>query len=302
MHDPYQVGGPEQHLPYDRPGHPIHHSPPTVSQVSVDPSDLGAWPGPWDPEAELAYLLQAHDTQRPGPPAGETHDGSLIADGIPPARAVESTLDMPAVRASPPGTGHRRHRTHPRAPLLLRTVSFLIAALAATIVAMVSVLGGVVAYDPLRSAATTTAPTADHRLWPLLVYGPWTVASLSILRAALHQRRATHSWYVALFFSLVAVGLCVAQAPPTPTAWCTAALPPVAALTCFQQLVRQITLTRPPRQSTPRHRNHSSTPERSPSADTQAVPAPAPDGTAAKSPSRHDAKPRFPRQHSSLGD
>ncbi|MET9520592.1 hypothetical protein [Streptomyces sp. NPDC002994] len=56
--------------------------------------------------------------------------------------------------------------------------------------------------------------------------------------------------------------LCVAQAPRTPVDAAAAALPSLAALACFQQLVRQITLTRPPRQANPRHRNQQSPPRR----------------------------------------
>jgi hypothetical protein len=91
--------------------------------------------------------------------------------------------------------------------------------------------------------------------WPLLVYGPWLVASLAVLRSALHQRRAVHSWAVVLLFSAIAMLLCIAQAPRTLSDAAAAALPGLAALVCFQQIVRQITLTRPPRRAvTPRHR------------------------------------------------
>ncbi|MFD2121188.1 hypothetical protein ACFSNO_18600 [Streptomyces cirratus] len=83
------------------------------------------------------------------------------------------------------------------------------------------------------------------------------VASLSILRAALHQRRAVHSWSIVLLFSTLATLLCVAQAPSSFAARAAATLPPVAALACLQQLVRQITLTRPPRQAVPRHRGRT---------------------------------------------
>jgi hypothetical protein len=91
--------------------------------------------------------------------------------------------------------------------------------------------------------------------WPLLVYGPWVVASLSILRAALHRRRAAHSWAVVVVFSLVAVYLCVAHAGHSPVRLAVAGLPPITALVCFHQLVRQITLTSPPRTGSrrPRH-------------------------------------------------
>ncbi|MET9800180.1 DUF2637 domain-containing protein [Streptomyces sp. NPDC006368] len=143
---------------------------------------------------------------------------------------------------------------------MLQTVSVCTAALAAVIVSMVSVYGGMVTYAPLRHAAGPRTSDEVVRWWPLLVYGPWMVASLSVLRAAFHQRRAVHSWSVILLFSTIAMTLCVAQAPRTFSDAAAAALPAVAALACFQQLVRQITLTRPPRQAAPRHRNVTAPP------------------------------------------
>lgn len=124
---------------------------------------------------------------------------------------------------------------------LSRIVGILIAAVAAVIAAMVSVFSGIVAYDPLRGVATAgPAPFGTKSWWPMLVYGPWMVASLSILRSALHGRRAAHSWCVVLFFSAVAMGLCIARGPRTVPDISAVALPAVTALTGFQQLVRQI--------------------------------------------------------------
>ncbi|WP_266973672.1 hypothetical protein OHA84_02650 [Streptomyces sp. NBC_00513] len=140
---------------------------------------------------------------------------------------------------------------------LLQTGSLFTAALVAAIATVVSILSGLAICDALRhSAAPQTAREVVH-WWPLLIYGPWMVASLSILRSALHQRRALHSWSIVLLFSTLATLLCIAQAPRTIAAGAASALPAVAALACFQQLVRQITLTRPPRQAAPRHRNPS---------------------------------------------
>lgn len=128
------------------------------------------------------------------------------------------------------------------------------AALAAVIAASVSLFGGMVAYEPLRLAAVTRTRGSVVSWWPLLVYGPWLVASLAVLRAALHQRRAVHSWAVVLLFSAIAMLLCVAEAPRTVSDAAAAALPGLASLVCFQQVIRQITLTRPPRRAVPRHR------------------------------------------------
>jgi hypothetical protein len=89
----------------------------------------------------------------------------------------------------------------------------------------------------------------------LLLFGPWLVASLSVLRAALHRRRAAHSWFVVVLFSALAVTLCINQADKTLPGVAVAGLPSITALTCFHQLVRQITLTRPHRRP-PRRRPH----------------------------------------------
>ncbi len=158
----------------------------------------------------------------------------------------------------------------------MRTASHVIGALAAVTASTVSFFGGMVAYDPLRLVAVARMQDGIASWWPLLVYGPWLVASLSVLRAALHRRRAVHSWCVVLLFSSIAMLLCVIQAPKTLVDMAAAALPGLASLACFQQLVRQITLTRPPRRTAPRHRVHrTSRPdavreERAPSARTTA--------------------------------
>ncbi|WP_245235237.1 DUF2637 domain-containing protein [Streptomyces violaceorubidus] len=113
---------------------------------------------------------------------------------------------------------------------------------------------GMAAYEPLRLTASASASGGVMSWWPLLVYGPWLVASLAVLRAALHQRRAVHSWAVVVLFSALAMLLCVLQAPRTLADTSSAALPGLASLICFQQVVRQITLSRPPRRAVPRHR------------------------------------------------
>ncbi|MEO3750863.1 DUF2637 domain-containing protein [Streptomyces sp. B6B3] len=139
-------------------------------------------------------------------------------------------------------------------PWWLRLANLLLAAAAVSIVSMLSVLGGVISYEPLRGAAATGVSGALAAWWPLLIYGPWLVASLSILRAALHQRRVVHSWVVMILFSGLAVGLCVIGAPREVTDMAVAGLPPVSALIAFHQLVRQISLAHCPRHALPRPR------------------------------------------------
>ena len=137
----------------------------------------------------------------------------------------------------------------------LKLISLLMAALTAVIVAVVGALSGVISYDPLRRLAVPGQSGALAEWWPLLVYGPWLVASLSILRAAVHRRRAAHSWLVVVVFSAIAVYMCVAHVGHSPVRLAVAGLPPITALVCFHQLVRQITLTNPPRAGgrRPRH-------------------------------------------------
>ncbi|MEU3451814.1 DUF2637 domain-containing protein [Streptomyces thermolilacinus] len=230
---------------------------------TVPPGDLAGYGGPgglldssWDPAEELASLLQnavAAERNIPPPvvhPPDDTdypHGTDYPHDHDRLAGLTQITADLPPVRrtASP---GHRKTRRGTVS--WVPTVSYSIAAVAAVLVSMVSVFGGIIAYDPLRHIAEPRTSADIVNWWPLLVYGPWLVASLSILRAAVHQRRAVHSWVVVLLFSFTAMLLCVAQAPRTLTDTAAAALPTVASLACFHQLVRLITLTRPPRRPT----------------------------------------------------
>ncbi|MFJ7332557.1 hypothetical protein ACIQU3_06715 [Streptomyces sp. NPDC101110] len=122
----------------------------------------------------------------------------------------------------------------------------------------VSLLGAVVAYEPLVLAAVFGRGKTPAAWWPLLVYGPYAVGALSVVRASLHRRRAFHSWAVVLLFSTLAMLLCVVQTPHSIGAMAVAALPGLASLVCFQQAARQITLTRPPRRAFPRRRHGTS--------------------------------------------
>ncbi|MEV1067697.1 DUF2637 domain-containing protein [Streptomyces sp. NPDC050263] len=216
--------------------------------LPLTPPDAG-----WDPVEELAYLMQeavpAEQTAWVPPPRGESSAGVDFTD--PMESLGQLTAQLPPTRLS--SAGHRKIPGRRLRLKWLRTGSFVIVALVAVIVAMVSVFGGIVAYRPLQNITSKTGGGMVPS-WPLLVYGPWMVASLSILRTALHQRRAVHSWFIVLLFSSVAIMLCVAQADMTFTGIAGASLPALASLACFQQLVRQITLTLPPRQGTRRHR------------------------------------------------
>ncbi|MEU7552663.1 DUF2637 domain-containing protein [Streptomyces sp. NPDC044571] len=224
---------------------------------------LGEMNGSWDPSEELAYLCQEAMGSMGAAPVdhvafvetGETVSGVGLAAGL-------SQGTGPRPRRPAPG-GHRRGSPAKTSVVtLLRTGSVCTAVLVAVIAAVVSIFSGLAICEALRHSAGPRTAHSVASWWPLLIYGPWMVASLSILRAALHQRRAVHSWSIVLLFSTLATLLCVAQAPRTLAAQAAATLPPIAALACFQQLVRQITLTRPPRQLAPRHRSRRPSPLR----------------------------------------
>ncbi|MEV6835810.1 DUF2637 domain-containing protein [Streptomyces sp. NPDC051133] len=193
-------------------------------------------------EEQQARIPAARHEDQPVDPAPRTPREAL----------VEITAELPPLKAAP--RGHRKVRTRQR-PDGLRIASYCIAAMVTVIASAVSIFGGLIAYDPLRLVAASRTQSGSVPWWPLLVFGPWLVAALSVFRSALHQRRAFHSWCVLLLFSAFAMTLCVAQAPKNVIATAAAALPSFASLACFQQVVRQITLTRPPRRRTlPRHR------------------------------------------------
>ncbi|MFF8968987.1 DUF2637 domain-containing protein [Streptomyces sp. NPDC014995] len=208
----------------------------------------------WDPAEELAWMLQEAMEERQAPRTPTARDEESVtapAPGTPLGNLQEITAELPPLQGM--SRGHRKVPDRKR-PSAIQTTSYLIAALTAVIASVVSFFSGMVACDPLRVVAAARVHGGIVAWWPLLVYGPWLVASLSILRAALQQRRAVHSWCMVLLFSAIAIFLCVVQAPKTFLDTTAAALPGLASLACFQQAVRQITLTRAPRRSMPRHR------------------------------------------------
>ncbi|MFE5718627.1 hypothetical protein [Streptomyces erythrochromogenes] len=256
MSEPY--GSPDVHAPHFQPDNTAFWRQPDHVQRHSSGQPLGGAgeaDRPWDPAEELAILLQ--ESAAPRQPESFSRVGfDPAADTVSAMGLVAGLHHSPSER--PPrqtSSGHRRSSSRPPVVTLLRTGSMFTAVLVAVIAAMVSILSGLAICETLRHSAGLHTAREVVGWWPLLIYGPWMVASLSILRSALHQRRALHSWSIVLLFSTLATLLCVAQAPRTIAAGTSSALPAVAALACFQQLVRQITLTRPPRNAAPRHRN-----------------------------------------------
>ncbi|MFH9421857.1 DUF2637 domain-containing protein [Streptomyces sp. NPDC017529] len=174
---------------------------------------------PDDLDAELAQLLDTAEQPR-------------VADALP-ASEPHSHRKPSFVRAArnPARGGTRSWR---------RTLSVVTVVLTAVIVVAVGLLAAVASYPPLRALAGEATSPHIAQLWPLLVYGPWVAAILSILRARAHRRRTAHSWCVVIFFAAVATVLCIAKAPTTPAGITVAGLPPVTVLLCFHQLIRQL--------------------------------------------------------------
>ncbi|WP_331773101.1 DUF2637 domain-containing protein (plasmid) [Embleya sp. NBC_00888] len=185
-----------------------------------------------------------------GDPRFEADLARLLAG---PAEEVPATVELPAPAPVRGPGSHRRRPLPPALPVTgagrLDRLSRTLVVVSVVLVAAIGVLGAVITLAPLRH--TADAATGPARWWPVLVQGPWVVASLSILRSSLHRRRALHSWIVVAAFAGLSMALSLTHAPMTVAGVVVAVLPAVATTACLHQLVRQITLTRPPRRSIP---------------------------------------------------
>ncbi|WP_265567065.1 DUF2637 domain-containing protein [Streptomyces hygroscopicus] len=209
-----------------------------LGQHSYDVDPLEAhhvWnaPGPditpsgWDPDEELAQMLSTVSSVDPAPPV----------------------LD-----------GQHRHRGERRRPRpgahtldsgqSVTPVTVLVATIAACAVAM---LGWSVAYSytQLRDIASTVLPAPLAQWWPLTVYGPWFVAALSILRAAVQHRTARRSWGVVMVASATAAILSISHSSHSLLSMVVVGIPPITALVCFRELVGQVSCKYRPRHAAP---------------------------------------------------
>jgi hypothetical protein len=147
----------------------------------------------------------------------------------------------------PPTSGRpvrvRRRKVRLSGPAWSQLLSPLFGAVTALTVLAVSVLGWLFTFDPLQELAASRMPPVFAQLWPLMVYGPWLVASLSILRGARERRGTAHSWAVVIAFSCIAVALSVVHTTPAMTGLIIAGLPQLTAVVSFHQLVRQFSTT-----------------------------------------------------------
>ncbi|WP_146259257.1 DUF2637 domain-containing protein [Streptomyces tateyamensis] len=166
------------------------------------------------------------------------------AEGVFAPRPREPVEQPPPVAPDPERSPPSRHRrqTRPAAPAWPRVISSLFGVLTALTVIAVCVMGWILSYDPLRDMAFSRVPRGLSQLWPVVIYGPWLVGCLSVLRAALHGRQLVHSWVVVILFSSLATGLCVAGVSRTASNLIVVGLPPLTAAISLHQLVRQLTV------------------------------------------------------------
>lgn len=226
-YDTHQMVPPDAFVPDT--GQPLGYPP------DADPdSDSGAVSASWDLDSEFEQLFRPAHQYAAAPVEQEAH-------AAPPSRISRAD--------------RRRRRPRfirSRLPFVIRIV---ITGTTAVVTTVISVCGAHVSYGALRDLASPTAHSLASS-WPLLVYGPWSVACLSILHAAAHRRQARPAWLALLLFSAIAMAMCIADAPRNATAIAAAGLPPVSALVSFQLLFRQITLLHPRHAKVPRQRKH----------------------------------------------
>ncbi|MEU9851833.1 DUF2637 domain-containing protein [Streptomyces sp. NPDC047974] len=232
---PLYASGPVREMPqHFGAGREVPLHPPRSGRDERVPYDSGPLPTrqPWDDdgldstmshrnlEEELAHLLAAE----PGPPRDAGPEDDLRA----------------------PRIDRRRTRPRPRLLGLYRRITQVTALFAAIAVCAACLLVWSIAYTygQLSETAASVLPMDLALWWPLTLYGPWSVAALSILRAAVQRQPAKRSWGVLLVTSAMAVALCVSHSSHSVLAYVTLGIPPITSLVCFWELVGQFSCER----------------------------------------------------------
>ncbi|MFI9360324.1 hypothetical protein ACIG5E_04590 [Kitasatospora sp. NPDC053057] len=166
------------------------------------------------------------------------------------------TVPHQATREPERAIRHRREHPVTSWPSVFRK---LFGVLTAVTVTAVCVLDWLLCYSPLCDLAGSRVPHGMNHLWPVIIYGPWLVGSLSTLRSTLESRRLVHAWVVVVVFSGIATGLCSFEVYRTsldPLDIIVAGLPPITSAVCLHQLVRQLAAASRPSRPSPRHTDH----------------------------------------------
>lgn len=187
-------------------------------------------------------------------PATRSPRADVPPEGLDASARVRPAPQCPTDASKEPSPRSHRRPTHrPNRPSV---VGSLIEAATALIATVVCALGYLLSYGPLHHLAEPRVPQSLAQPWPVVIYGPWLAACLTLLRAALDGRRAVHSWCVVVVFSSVATVLCIADVPRTTVDTVVAGLPPITAAVAMHQLVRQLRLSRSQRRAARRARRH----------------------------------------------
>lgn len=238
---------------------------------------IGRWPNPdvaaappsaqvWDFDLHAALLTDPPgDTIRAPaepplrePPPDRSADDTWPTEAASPPLAPDPdaptleeprvTVELPTQRTRPHSHRRQMPRTTSRGLVFLSRSMVVLSAL---VVALVVFLGVLSTLAPMEYVAATAGHPGSARWWPFLIHGPWLVAALSLVRAGIHHRRAVHSWLVIAAFAALSMALSISFAPKNMQGIIVAVLPAAAMTACLHQLVRQITLTRPPAKSAP---------------------------------------------------
>ncbi|MEU7295720.1 DUF2637 domain-containing protein [Streptomyces exfoliatus] len=227
---PLRPPGPGQELPdyagagHDVPLYPtrsgrderdLYSGTPIPAQPYWDDSALNTTMSHQDLEDELAHLLSTQP-------------------GTPPDPA--SSMDR-----QPPRIDRRRTRPKPQFLNIYQRITQVTALFAAIAVCAACLLVWSITYTygQLSETAESVLPMNLAQWWPLTLYGPWSVAALSVLRAAVQRQPAKRSWGVLLVTSAMAVALCVSHSSHSVLALVTLGIPPITSLVCFWELVGQ---------------------------------------------------------------
>jgi hypothetical protein len=119
----------------------------------------------------------------------------------------------------------------------------------AVTVLLVCTLSWIFSYCLLRDLARQSVRYGPVQAWPFVVFGPWLVGSLSVLRSALDNSRVSYGWSVVVLFSGLTTTLCALHAQATVLTVVIAGLPPISSLVALHQIVRQVASARHPRRS-----------------------------------------------------
>ncbi len=204
---------------------------PLTSQQSWSPPAPDGESNGWDLDHELAQMLSTAAAADPAP--------------------------TPRVRPHRK-TGRRRLRSDSHFLDGGRRVTHITILIAAISTCAVCMLGWSISYSygQLRTIALSVLPLKLAQWWPLTVYGPWFVAALSILRAAVQCRSARRSWCVILAASAIAVALSVSHSSRSLLSYVIVGISPITALVCFWELVGQVSSRHRPKHAAHSQRSH----------------------------------------------